>query len=47
MHFYEIQKTGTDEPICKAGTETQRTDLWTQQGKQKVGQIEKVALKHM
>jgi len=24
MHFYEIQKTGTDEPICKAGTETQR-----------------------
>ena len=23
MHMYEIQKNGTDEPICEAGIETQ------------------------
>ena len=29
-HIYGIQKTGTDESICRAGTEmqTQRTELW-------------------
>ena len=32
MHKYGIQKNGTDEPICRAGTETQtqRMDLGTQ-----------------
>ena len=32
---YEIQKDGTDEPVCRAGTEMQiqRTDLCTQRGK--------------
>ena len=31
MHIYGIQKNGTDEPICMAGTEVQmdRMDLWT------------------
>ena len=30
---------GTDEPICRAGIEmqTQRTDLWAQWGKKRVG----------
>ena len=30
--IYEIQKNGTDEPICRAGIEMQMegTDLWTQ-----------------
>ena len=23
MHMYEIEKSGTDEPMCRAGTETQ------------------------
>ena len=34
---------GTDEPICRAAIETQtwRTDLRTQCGKEKVGQIER------
>ena len=29
-----IQKKGTDEPISRAGieTQTQRTDMWTQRG---------------
>ena len=27
--------------------QAKRTDLWTQQGKDRVGQIEKVALKHI
>ena len=48
-HMYGIQKNGTDEPICRAGIEmqTQRTDLWTQQRKNRVGLIEKVALKYI
>ena len=42
-------KNGTDEPICRSGIDmgTERTDLWSQQGKEKVGQIQRVALKHM
>ena len=34
MPIYGIQKNGTDEPICRAGieTQTQRMDLWTQMG---------------
>ena len=45
MHIYEIQKNGIDEPIYKDGMEmqTQRMDLWTQLGKERVGQMEKVA----
>ena len=31
--MYGIQKNGTDEPICRAGIETQTTDLQTQWGK--------------
>ena len=31
MHTYEGWEKGTDEPICRAGTETQRADLWAQQ----------------
>ena len=46
MHIYEIQKNGTDQPICRAGTEmqTQRMDLWPQQGKGRVGPVEREAL---
>ena len=38
-----------DEPICRAGIEmqTQRTDLWAQQGKERRGQIEIVALEYV
>ena len=48
-HIYEIQKDGTDEPICRAAMEmqTQRTDFWTQQRKERVGRIEREALKHV
>ena len=40
-------KNSTDEPICRAGVETQmqEKDLWTQCGKEKAGQIQRVALK--
>ena len=49
-HIYKIQKDGgTEEPICRAAVETQsqRTDLWAQWGKKRVGQIERVVLKHI
>ena len=41
-----IYKNGTDEPICIAGTETliYRTDMRTQEGKEKVGWIGKLGL---
>ena len=35
---------GTDEPIAGQEMQMQRTDLWAQQAKEKVGQIERVAL---
>ena len=30
-YVWNLEKNGTDEPICRAGIETQmyRTDLWT------------------
>ena len=45
----ESVKNGTDEPICKARIEAQmlRTDLWTQGGKEGVGQIERVVLTYI
>ena len=45
-HIYGTQKNGTDEPSVRAGIEiqTQRTDLWTQWGKGRLGRIERVAL---
>ena len=47
--YMESRKNDTDEPIFSTGieTQTQRTDLWTQWGKEMVGQIERVALKYM
>ena len=47
-HIYVIQKNGTDQPICMTGIEMQmqRMNFWTQQGKKRLGRIEKVALKH-
>ena len=33
-HICGIQKNGTDEPICRAEIETQRTSMWTQWGKE-------------
>ena len=49
MHIYEIQKTGTDEPIQKGIIETQiqRMNLWTHWGKKRVGQTEKAALTYV
>ena len=43
-HKYGIQKDGTDELICKVAVETQaqRTELWTQWGKERVGKTEGV-----
>ena len=48
-NIYGIQKNSTDEPICQKGMETQmyRTDLWTQRGMEKVGQIENVVLTYL
>ena len=45
MEKNKIRKNGTDEPICRAEveTQTQRTDLRTQPGKERVGQM-RVAL---
>ena len=45
MHVCGIWKNGIDERICREGVETQmeRMDLWTQWGKERVGQMEKVA----
>ena len=42
-------KNSTNELICRAATDTKtyKTDSWTQQGKEKVRQIARVALKHM
>ena len=44
MLIYGILKNGIDEPICREGMERQmsRMDLWTQSGKKKMGQMEKV-----
>ena len=39
MHICGIQKNVTDEPICRAGIETSRTDMWTQ-WEETVGRIE-------
>ena len=35
LYIYEID--GTDEHICRARIETQKTDLWTQREKERVG----------
>ena len=49
MHIRGIQKNSTGEPICKAGIEMQMQgmDLWTQQGKERVGRTERVALTYI
>ena len=49
MHIYGIYKNGTDEPIRREGKETQMQikDMWTQWGKERAGQIEKVALTYI
>ena len=49
MHAYGIQSDGTDGPICRAAgeTQTERTDLWTQWGKERVGWIDRTVQKHI
>ena len=43
-YMYGIYKNDIDELICREGIETvQRTDLWTQWGKEKVAQMKKLA----
>ena len=45
--MYEILENGTDESICRAGIAIQMKrimDFWTQQGKEWVGRIERIAL---
>ena len=41
MHICGIWENGTDEPICKAGIETQmqRTDMWTRWGEGRWGEL--------
>ena len=48
MHMYEIQKDGTDKPICRAAMEmqTQRIALWTQGEMERMGRMERAAWKH-
>ena len=48
MPIYGIQKGSADEPVCRAAVEpqTQRPDLWTQQGRKSVGLMERAAWKH-
>ena len=43
MYIYRIQKNSIDEPIWREGLEIQmqKTDLQTQWGEEKVGQMEK------
>ena len=43
MHIRGIQKNCTDEPISRTGieTQTQRTDLRTQWGQERMGQLKK------
>ena len=45
-HICGVQKNGTDEPICRAGieTQTQRTDMWTQKGKERAGRTVRLCL---
>ena len=47
--YVESRKNGADEPICRAGVQMQtyRRDMWTQQGKEGVGQIGRVALTYV
>ena len=42
----DFKENNTEEPICRAGikTQTSRMHLWTKRGKERVGQIERVAL---
>ena len=49
VHVYGIQKNGTDDSFAGEELEkqTQRMDFWTQWGKGRVRQIERVALKYM
>ena len=42
-YIWNLEKNGTDEHICMAEIEmqTERIDLWTQQGKESVGLFER------
>ena len=46
--IYGISKDSADKPIFSAAmeTQTQRRDLCTKLGRERVGQTERVALKH-
>ena len=48
-HKCGIYKDSTDEPMCRTAMEmqSQRIDLWTPQGKERVGQTQRVAPKHI
>ena len=45
--IWNLGKNGIYEPIFRAGieTQTQRTDLWIQWHEERVGRIERIALK--
>ena len=49
MHIFGIQKNATNEPTCKAAIESADIEnrMWTQQWKERVRWIERVALKHV
>ena len=47
-HIWNLEN-GINKPICKEGmkTQMQRIDLWIQWGKERGGQMEKVALTYI
>ena len=47
MHIYGIWKNGTDEPICRAGIDTDVENGLADTGKEKVGWTERVALTYI
>ena len=43
-YVWNVEKNGTDEPVCRAATEMQtENDLKTQRGKEMVGQTESLS----
>ena len=49
MDIYGIWKDGTDEPICRAGMETDTGNrlVDTGEGKERVGRVERVRVEHI
>ena len=46
-HIYGIQRDGTNNPMCRAAKETQRTNFWTQWEKERLGRFKRIAVKYI